>query len=381
MTKKFIIAIVGFLAVVALLGLVKYSQIKKAMSVPHVMPPSSVTSAEVVQETWSPVLSAIATLAPVEGVTLGADADGTIARIAVENGAAVKAGDMLVEFDSTVEAAQLAASEARLAIVKLDRDRAVELRQKNTISQAELDQNDAQLKQTAADVEALRAQVAKKKVRAPFDGRVGIRLVNVGQYVSRGAALLPLQKLNPIYVNFTIPQRYLPQLNVGQPTKVRVDAFTDRVFEGKITAINPEVDSSSRNVSAQATIENLGEILRSGMFARVEVEMPADKPAMIVPATAIAYASYGNSIYVIEKMKKKTKGKDGKEAEEEYLGARQQFVKIGAARGDQVAIIDGLKAGETIVTSGVFKLRNGAHVEVNNNRLPSNNPNPKPDNT
>lgn len=381
MLKKFIIAIAGFLAVVAILGLVKFSQIKEAMSMPHVMPPSAVTSAEAVQETWSPVLSAIATLAPVEGVTLGADADGTIARIAVENGTAVKAGDLLVEFDTTVEDAQLAASEARLAIVKLDRDRALELREKNTISQAELDQNDAQLKQTVADVEALRAQVAKKKVRAPFDGRVGIRLVNVGQYVSRGAALLPLQKLNPIYVNFTIPQRYLPQLKVGQSMKVRVDAFTDRVFEGKITAINPEVDASSRNVSAQATLENPDEILRSGMFARVEVEMPADKPAVIVPATSIAYASYGNSIYVIEKMKKKTKGKDGKETEEEYLGARQQFVKIGDTRGDQVAIIDGLKAGETVVTSGVFKLRNGAHVEVNNNRTPTNNPDPKPDNT
>ncbi len=373
MLKKFIIAIAGFVLVVALLGFVKVAQIKKASSQPHVMPASAVTTVEAVQETWHPVLSAIATLAPVEGVTLGADADGTIARIAVENGAAVKAGDLLLEFDTTVEAAQLASAEARQAIAKLDRDRAVELREKNTISQAELDQANAQLTQASANAEALRAQLGKKIVRAPFDGRVGIRMVNVGQFVSRGSALMPLQKLNPIYVNFTIPQRYLPQLVVGQETEAKVDAFGDRLFKGKIVAINPQVDASSRNVSVQSLIENPEEILRSGMFAHVEVQLPADKPSIVLPATAIAYASYGNSVYVIETMK----GPDGKE----YLGARQQFVKLGVARGDQVAVIEGVKPGEIVASAGVFKLRNGAAVQVNNERLPANSPAPKPANT
>lgn len=373
MFKKFIIAILGFFVVVGLLGFVKVAQIKKASSQPHVMPATAVTTFKSVEETWRPVLSAIATLAPVQGVTLGADADGTIARIAVENGAAVKAGDLLLEFDTTVEVAQLAAIEARLAIVKLDRDRAAELREKQTNSQAELDQAEAQLKQTQADVEALRAQLAKKKVTAPFDGRVGIRLVNVGQFVARGAPLMPLQKLNPIYVNFSLPQRYLPQIVSGQDVQVKVDAFGNRVFAGKVNAINPEVDAASRNVSVQATIENPGEVLRSGMFAQVEVQLPADKPSVIVPATAIAYASYGNSVYIIENMK----GPDGKE----YLGARQQFVKIGATRGDQIAILEGVKPGEEVATAGIFKLRNGAPVQINNDKLPSNNPAPQPENT
>jgi membrane fusion protein, multidrug efflux system len=373
MLKKFIIAIAGFFVVVAALGFVKVAQIKKASSQPHVMPASAVTTVTAVEAVWRPVLSAIATLAPVEGVTLGADADGTIARIAVENGAAVKAGDLLLEFDTTVEAAQLASAEARQAIAKLDRDRAVELREKNTISQAELDQANAQLTQASANAEALRAQLAKKIVRAPFDGRVGIRLVNVGQFVSRGASLMPLQKLNPIYVNFTIPQRYLPQLVVGQETDVNVDAFNDRVFKGKIVAINPQVDATSRNVSVQALIENPEEILRAGMFAHVDVQLPSDKPSIVLPATSIAYASYGNSVYIIENMK----DKDGKE----YLGARQQFVKLGTTRGDQVAILDGVKPGEVVASAGVFKLRNGAPVQVNNEKLPSNSPAPKPANT
>lgn len=373
MLKKFIIAIAGFFVVVAALGFVKVAQIKKASSQPHVMPASAVTTVTAVEAVWRPVLSAIATLAPVEGVTLGADADGTIARIAVENGAAVKAGDLLLEFDTTVEAAQLASAEARQAIAKLDRDRAVELREKNTISQAELDQANAQLTQASANAEALRAQLAKKIVRAPFEGRVGIRLVNVGQFVSRGASLMPLQKLNPIYVNFTIPQRYLPQLVVGQETDVNVDAFSDRVFKGKIVAINPQVDATSRNVSVQALIENPEEILRAGMFAHVDVQLPSDKPAIVLPATAIAYASYGNSVYIIENMK----DKEGKE----YLGARQQFVKLGTTRGDQVAILDGVKPGEVVASAGVFKLRNGAPVQINNEKLPSNSPAPKPANT
>jgi membrane fusion protein (multidrug efflux system) len=373
MLKKFIIAIAGFFVVVLALGAVKVAQIKEASSQSHVMPPNAVTTIQAVEATWAPVLTAIATLAPVEGVTLGTDADGIISRIAVENGAAVKAGDLLIEFDTTVEAAQLASAEARLTIAKLDRDRTAELRLKNTNSQAELDQADAVLSEAKAGTEAARAQLAKKLVRAPFDGRVGIRLVNVGQFVPRGSPLLPLQKLNPIYVNFSIPQRYLPQLVNGQDANVKVDAFGDRVFAGKVVAINPEVDSSSRNVYVQALIENPGEILRSGMFAHVEVQLPVDKPTVILPATAIAYASYGNSVYIVETMK----DADGKD----YLGVRQQFVKLGTTRGDQVAILDGVKSGDVVVTAGVFKLRNRAAVQINNEKLPANNPAPAPANT
>lgn len=373
MIKKFAIAIAGFVLVLVILGGVKAMQIKKASSQPHVMPASSVTTVEAVEAVWRPTLGAIATLAPVQGVTLGADADGTIARIAVESGAAVKEGELLLEFDTTVEQAQLASAEARLAIAKLNRDRASELRESNTNSQAELDQVDAQLKQARADAEASRAQLAKKQVRAPFAGRVGIRLVNVGQFVSRGAPLMPIQKLDPIYANFTIPQRQLPALVLGQRVEILVDAFPGRVFAGELTAVNPVVDSVSRNVSVQATLSNPDEVLRAGMFARVEVQLPAAKPAIVLPATAIAYASYGNSVFVIEKMKDK--------AGKEFLGARQQFVKLGTARGDQIAVLEGLKPGETVASAGVFKLRNGAPVQVNNERLPANDPAPTPANT
>ncbi|MFA6287962.1 MAG: efflux RND transporter periplasmic adaptor subunit [Opitutaceae bacterium] len=373
MLKRFIIALVGFIVIVALLGGVKVAQIKTASSQPHTMPPSSVTTVEAREETWAPSLSVIATLAPVQGVMLGTDADGIISKISVENGAVVKAGDVLLTFDTTVEASQLAAAESKLALARLDLKRSTELLSKNTISQAELDQATAQLNQTEADAGALRAQLEKKIVRAPFDGRVGIRLVNVGQFVSRGSPLLPLQKLNPMYVDFNIPQRQLPSLVVGQEVNVKVDAFGDRGFPGKITAINPQVDPSSRNVSAQALIENPGEVLRAGMFAHVEVLLPAAAPSIILPATAIAYASYGNSVFIIEKMK----GRDGTE----YLGARQQFVKLGVTRGDQIAILEGVKPGEQVATAGVFKLRNGLPVQVNNSVLPSNNPAPKPANT
>ena len=373
MLKKFLFLVGGVAAIILCLGASKVSQIKALSSQPHGMPPAAISTVKAEEVTWQPTIHSIATLAPVEGVLLGADADGIVSKIAVENGAAVKAGDILLEFDTTVEAAQLAASEARYNISKLDRKRAEELLEKKTISQAELDAADAQLKQTEADAAALRALMAKKVVRAPFDGRVGIRLVNLGQFVARGAALMPLQRLDPMFVNLQIPQRQLPLVSVGQRVMVRIDAFPDRVFEGKISAINPSVDAASRNVSLQATISNPDEVLRSGMFARAEIELNTGKPSIVIPATSIAYASYGNSVYIVEKMK----GQDGAE----YLGVRQQFVKLGVARGDQISILEGVKPGEEVATGGVFKLRNGLPVQVNNTVQPSNNPEPKPANT
>lgn len=373
MNKKFALALGGFLLVVLVLAAVKMAQIKKMSSMPFTMPASSVTTTEAQIATWPPVLHAIATLAPVEGVNLAADADGVIVAIAVENGAAVRAGDLLLELDTTVEAAQLASAEARLVIAKLNAERARELRASNTNSQAELDATLAQLNQADADAAALRASLEKKRIRAPFDGRVGIRHVNTGQYVSRGTPLLPLQRLDPMYVNFSIPQRQLPLLAVGREVRVRVDAFPERVFEARVSAINPAVDAASRNVAVQAELANPGELLRAGMFARAEVVLPEDGPSIVLPATAVSYASYGNSVFVVETMKD--------EKGNEYLGASQRFVRLGATRGDQIAILEGVKAGETVATSGVFKLRQGVPVQVNNDKQPANNPAPTPPNT
>ncbi|MEO7599324.1 MAG: efflux RND transporter periplasmic adaptor subunit, partial [Opitutus sp.] len=373
MFKKFLIAFAGFIVVVIALGIVKAAQIKEISSVVHTPPASAVTTADAISADWHSSVKAIGTLAPVQGVTVSADAEGTIVNIAVESGSAVKRGDLLVEIDSSVERAQLAAAEARAALSTLSRDRAKDLWDRKASSQSEFDSADATLKQSSAEVEGLKAQIAKKQVRAPFDGRVGIRSVNLGQFVSRGQALLPLQKLDPIFVNFYVPQRQMQALSAKQKISVVVDAYETTPFEGTITAINSVVDAATRNVFVQATLGNPEETLRAGMFARVEVELPSTEPVVAVPATAIAYASYGNSVFIVEQIK----DKDGKE----YLGVRQQFVKLGATRGDLIAIAEGLKPGEKVVTAGVFKLRNGAHVQVNNTAQPTSNPEPTPANT
>jgi len=373
MIKKFVIALFGFAVLVLSLGAVKALQIKKAMSVAHVQPPSSVTTFEAKEVEWRSYIKAIGTLAPVEGVTLSADADGQIVKIAVESGSAVKAGDLLIEIDTSVEKAQLAAFQSKADLAKISLDRAQSLIANNTVAKSEFDVADATYKQAMAEVASINATIEKKFVRAPFDGRVGIRLVNLGQYVSRGSALLPLQKLDPIYVNFSVPQRQLSSLSVGQKMILNVDAAAAGSFEGAINAINSEVDSATRNVTVQATLSNPNEVLRSGMFARVEVELPNAESVVVVPATAIAYASYGNSVFIVEKMKDP--------AGAEYLGVRQQPITIGIARGDLVAISGGVKAGEQVVTAGVFKLRNGVPVQVNNTVQPSSNVAPKPSNT
>ncbi len=373
MIKKLAAFLGAFLVVLLSLGAVKVAQVKEASSQQHVQPPSAVTSFEARLESWQPSLGAIATLAPVQGVILSAESSGAVTRVAVENGAAVKTGELLIQIDDSVERAQLAAAEARLAIAKIDVDRAGELRAKNTISQAELDSATAKFRQAQADAAALKATVDKKSVRAPFAGRVGIRQVNVGQYVSPGTPLLPLQSLDPMFVNFNLPQRHLPVVALGQTLEVKVDAFPDVVFEARVNAINPEVDAASRNVFLQATVANPEERLRAGMFARVELRLPAVAPSVVIPATAVAYAPYGNSVFVLEQMK----DSEGKE----YLGASQRFVKLGVSRGDLVEVREGLKPGEVVASAGVFKLRNGAHVLINNTVQPSAEVSPKPANS
>jgi membrane fusion protein (multidrug efflux system) len=373
MLKKFLLTLGVFVAAFLLLGGVKAAQVKKAATTPHVMPPIAVATVKARAETWSTSLHAIGTLVPVQGVTLGAEIEGTVVKIAAENGASVAAGDLLVEFDTSVEVSQLAAAEARAELARVNLERNKELWERKAISRLEFDVASAAFKQSGAEMAALQAVIAKKQVRAPFAGRVGIRQVNLGQYVARGAALLPLQRLNPIFVNFSIPQRSLPALSLGQKVGLRVDAFADQRFAATVTAINPEVDPVTRNVTVQATVANDQEVLRAGMFARVEVQLPAGDPVVVLPATAISYASYGNSVYVVEKLKRT----DGTE----YLGARQQFVRLGATRGDLVAVVSGVKPGEEIVSTGAFKLRNGAEVQVNNTVQPAADPAPRPANT
>ena len=373
MIKKFLIAIFAFAGVVVLLGVVKASQIQEMMAANQAPPMTAVSTTPVIADSWHPVIRSIGTLSPVQGVTISAELDGTVTEVLVENGASVKKGDLLITLDTTIERAQLAAAKARAELAGLQRDRAQELRQKDTISQSDLDAAFAQYSQAIADEAAIQATIDKKAIRAPFSGRIGIRQVNLGQYVSRGTPLMPLQKLDEVFVDFFIPQRQLPQLRIDQAVNVFVDAFPERTFLARITAINSVVDSATRNVAVQATLPNSDEALRAGMFGQLEVVLPETHDVMVVPMTAVAYASYGNSVYVIEMMT----GPDGSE----FLGARQQPVVLGAKRGDQIAVLQGLNGGEEVASSGVFKLRNGLPVQVNNDVQPSNLARPNPDNT
>jgi len=373
MIKKFVIVIAGFGVLVLGLGTVKTAQIKDAMSVSHTPPPTAVSTYEAQEVEWRSVHRAIGTLAPVEGVTISADADGSIIRIPVENGALVKAGDILVEIDTSVEEAQLAAAEARAGLAKINLDRAQSLLGNNTVAKSEFDVADATYKQAMAEVASIKAVIEKKHVRAPFDGRVGIRHVNPGQYVSRGSPLMPLQKLDPIYVNFNVPQSRLSSIQVGQEVVLKVDSMENENFTGTINAIDAGVDPSTRNITVQATVANPQERLRSGMFVRVEVQLAEVEKLVVVPATAVSYASYGNTIFIVETMKD--------ENGEEYLGVRQEPITVGPARGDLVAVYGAVKPGDQVVSAGVFKLRKGAKVQVNTWVQPPPSPNPNPANT
>ncbi|MDO8542780.1 MAG: efflux RND transporter periplasmic adaptor subunit [Opitutaceae bacterium] len=338
-----------------------------------VMLPTTVTAAPAKAESWEDTLNATGSVAAVQGVTVGAEVPGKIVKLAFESGTTVEAGAVLVQLDISIEEAQLRAAEASAALAAANRERARELRQSNTNSQAELDAAEAQAKQAAAQADSLRAVIAKKTIRAPFAGRLGLRLVNLGQILHEGDAITTLQTLDPIYVNFSLPQQRLPQVTTGTSIRVITDAAPGVIFSGKVNAINPEVDLATRNIRVQATIPNEGEKLRAGMFANVEVVLPEKKPVLSIPATAIMYAPYGDSVFVIDEKKNEQSGKV-----EKIL--RQQFVRLGPARGDFVSVVDGLKEGEIVVTSGVFKMRPGMAVVIDNTLAPDAQLAPKPKN-
>ncbi|MBV9008533.1 MAG: efflux RND transporter periplasmic adaptor subunit [Verrucomicrobia bacterium] len=367
-------AIFGVLCLLFALADVKAMQIKKMVSTPFQMPPTTVSSAVVKEEDWSPVLSAVGSISAVQGAMVSSELDGTVAQINFQNGGVAKAGDVLVRMDTSSEEAQLRTAEADLELARANLDRARDLAQRRVISSADLDTAQSTFKQKQGAVDNMRAIIAKKQVRAPFAGQLGIRQVNVGQMVKSGQQVVSLQTLDPVYCDFALPQQYLPKLSQGLEVHVHTDAVPGRVFDGKLTAINSAVDQVTRNVSVQGTLENHDGALRPGMFAKVDVVLPDKHPTLVVPGTAIAYAPYGDSVYIIEKKKDEKTGKD-----EQVL--RQVFVRVGQARGDFVEVTQGVKAGETVVSTGVFKLRNGMPVVINNDLAPNPQLNPKPADT
>jgi membrane fusion protein (multidrug efflux system) len=327
------------------------------------MPPTTVTSAEVKQENWPPLLSAIGSVSAVQGATISSELPGTVAEVGFESGAVVKKGALLVRFDTSAEEAQLRSADADTELAKADLERARDLATRKVISKAELDTAESKFKQKTAMTENMRAIIAKKTMQAPFDGITGIRMVNIGQMVKAGDQIVPLQSLDPVYVDFALPQQRLADLSTGLEVNMHTDAFPGRVFRGTLTAINSAVDVATRNVTLQATFPNSDHKLRPGMFAKVDVVLPRKEAVLAIPATAIAYAPYGDSVFVIEKKKDEKTGKESQVI-------RQQFIRTGETRGDFVTVTQGLKAGDTVVSSGVFKLRNGMPVVINNELAP-----------
>ena len=372
MKKRMVVTVGALFVLIAAVGAVKYGQIKKgiAQQAAFQMPPEAVTTVVVKNESWPTTISGIGTAEAVQGVTVSADLPGIVSKISFESGHAVKAGQVLVELDTKQEQAQLAAAEAQVQWTKVSLDRLTGLRGKGIAAQSEWDRADAEQKQAVARVGEIRATIARKTIRAPFSGVVGIRQVNLGQYLAGGAPIAPLQALDPLYVNFSVPQQDAIKLKPGNVVKVKAENAGIETT-GKLTAINSIVDPATRNVEIQATFANPKATLQPGMFVTASVALGSAASVIPIPASSVNYAPYGDSVFVVEEMKD-PKGKA-------YKGVRQQFVKLGSGRGDQVAVTSGLKPGQEIVTSGVFKLRQGAAVQVNNNTIPANNPAPKPE--
>ena len=365
------IAVGGLIALIIVIVGIKGLQIGKMMSTPNVMPPTTVSSATVKEEDWAPTLSAVGSLSAVQGAIIAAELGGVVSEIKFENGGVAKKGDVIMKLDASQEEALLRSSEAEAELARQDLERTRGLASEKVVSKAELDAAESKFNRLNAVVDQMRSTIRKKTLVAPFDGQLGIRQVNVGQMINAGQQVVPLTSLDALFADFALPQQYLGQLKPGLEVHVTTDALPGRVFGGKLTAINSMVDSSTRNITLQATLENPDHALRPGMFAKAEVTLPEKHKALVVPGSAISYAPFGDSVFVIEKKKDEKSGK-------ETQVIRQQFVRVGEARGDFVAITQGLKAGETVVSTGVFKLRNGMTVTINNDLAPNPQINPNP---
>jgi membrane fusion protein (multidrug efflux system) len=368
-----ILAILGMILLLAGFGGWKAMQISKAIAMGKAwkMPPDAVTSLTVKEESVEPVLEAVGSLSSPHGVMISADLPGIVTEIDFESGRTATNGQLLVQLDTRQEQAQLRTAKAKLELARQNLDRAIDLNAKKVIAQYEYDQAKSVFDSATSTVDEIQATIARKTLRAPFDGSLGIRQVNQGQYLKSGDPIVQLESLDPIYVNFALPQQWVGNLKQGQKITVMADGLPEKPFSGEITAINSMVDPATRNIQVQGTIGNPERLLRSGMFAGVRLQLPSRQHAVMVPSTSVQYAPYGDSVFVIGTMK----DKDGKE----YLGVTERTVVLGKTHGDQTEVLKGLRDGEQIATSGIFKLRNGGAVKVNNAVQPGNDPAPKPE--
>jgi membrane fusion protein, multidrug efflux system len=349
-------------------------------------PPVAVSAARAQQGMWPQEIHAVGTFAAVNGADLATEAAGIVDEIRFKNGEDVNAGEVILRLDTDIDVAELNALQAAARLAELDLERVTSLSESNSISESELDAARSRADQARANVAAQRARIAQKTVVAPFAGKLGIRTVNLGQYVNAGSAVVSLQSLDPIFLNFMLPEQQLTDMAVGLEVQAKIDAFPSRTFVGKVTAIEPRVDQETRNFMVQAQIDNPDGNLRPGMFARVALEYDKPREVLTVPQTAISFNPYGNSVYVIHKTKDAPdqqsldQGDVGAQATEmpPSLMVTQRFVRTGARRGDLIAVEQGLKAGERVATSGLLKLRNNAVVNINNEVRPESDPTPTP---
>ncbi len=376
MFKKILVALVGVALLIGSIVYIKLGQFAVLGEAAEnmVMPPTTVSSATITDSQWEQVISATATVSAAQGVTVSAEQGGRVTEILFESDAAVEKGQALLQMDTSTEESQLASAQASAALARTELARLRKLVQKKLSSQDAVDRASAQVKETIAQVGVIKTMIQKKTVRAPFSGRLGLRQVDPGQILSVGDPVVALQMLDPVYVDFSIPQQQLSRVRRGMKVRVASDASPGEGFEGEITAINLEVDPVTRNVQVRSQVSNPHEKLRTGMFVNVEVVLPETRQVLAVPATAVLFAPFGNSVFVIDEKKNEDSGET-----EKVL--RQQFVTLGQARGDYVDVTDGLKKGETIVTSGVFKLGTGMKVVIDNRLAPDLSLTPNPGNS
>jgi len=356
--KTVLLSIAGILLVVGLLAGTKVLQISTLINQKKTatLPPEVVTSFQAKEQQWESLVTSVGSLEAVQGVTITAEVSGKVTNIAFEPGTKVKAGDLLLQQDIAAETAQLRSAEAAVDLARITLERSKKMLATKVVAESNYDNAEASLKQAQAQADGIRAAIAKKTIRAPFSGRLGIRLVNIGQIIKEGEPIVSLQNMDSIYVNFLVPQQQLPLIRLGYAVRLSSDGLPPgRMLEGTVTAINPDVDAASRNIRIQATVTNALEELRPGMFAQVTVVLPESKPVLTVPATAVLYAPYSDSVFLVE---------EAKEGGGKVV--HQQFVRLGERRGDFVAVTSGLKPEQTLVSTGAFKLRNGQSVVVDN---------------
>jgi membrane fusion protein (multidrug efflux system) len=367
---RYVLAILGLLLVIGGLVYVKFDQISMLIGMGEAMaqsgpPPEAVSTTPATLQTWEASLPAVGTVASAKGVQISSEVPGVVKKIGFESGKLVKKGDVLVVLDSRVERAQLSSAQVRRDLANTNVKRSRTLGAAGAESQAQLDTDENALAQATAEIEVLRAQIARKTIRAPFSGRLGIRAVNLGQYLNPGTAITTLEAVGGAYVDFELPQQHQGDVASGLPVRVSVEGMAQLSAEGKITAISPNVDPNTRTLELRAEVDHEEGKLQPGMFVRVEVVLPEERKVVAVPLTAVVYAPYGDSVFVIEEPLPDALPSESPNGEP-VMRARQQFVRLGERRGDFVAVLDGVKPGDVIVSAGAFKLRNNAPVFVNN---------------